>query len=85
MSNAMNVGYAPLTDMLSENKKQLIAMTDIAKNILRKIDGDTIQKDELCDSKRIEPELPGVLKQTSNNIMLSGELYSLMLDIESRL
>lgn len=85
MDNKMNVGCETLTNMLNENKKQLSAITEVAQSILKKIDGYDACQIEPCGEKRKDPELPGVLKQTNDNIVLAGDLYSLILDIESRL
>ena len=83
---AKSAGYERLTDMLDSNKMQLLASTDVAKNILRKIDGNTRSQIEPCGNERAkDPELPGVLKQTNDNIILTGDLYSLILEIDSRL
>ena len=85
MDNKINCGYETLTNMLNENKKQLSAITEVAKNILKKIDGCDACQIKPCSEKPKDPELPGVLKQTNDNIILTGDLYSLILDIESRL
>lgn len=82
MDNGINHGYEKLTNMLDSNKKQLLAMTDVAKNILRKIDG---AKNELCSENSKESELPGILKQTNDNIIITEDLYSLILEIDSRI
>ena len=75
-----------LTEVLENSRKQIIAITDQAKAIKRKIDGDPPAIEGYCNDKNEKyPGIPGLCRQAMDNTDLLAELYEIILTIDSRL
>ena len=74
-----------LTEVLENSRKQIVAMTDLAKAIVRKIDGDKPASEGSCEENAKYPGIPGLYKQAIDNTNLLAELYEIILTIDSRL
>ena len=75
-----------LTEVLENSRKQIVAITDQAKAIKRKIDGDPPAIEGYCSDKNEKyPGIPGLYRQALDNTNLLAELYEIILTIDSRL
>ena len=74
-----------LTEVLENSRKQIVAITDQAKAIKRKIDGDTPTGEGCSNKNEKYPGIPGLYRQALENANLLAELYEIILTIDSRL
>ena len=74
-----------LTEVLENNRKQIVAITDQAKSIKRKIDGDPPAIEGYSDKKEKYPGIPGLYRQAQENTEILAQLYEILLQIDSQL